>query len=139
MKNVLSHIGVSAAALFLFGVLPIQAQEAAKADIPFSFQTNMAAYQSGVYDVKALSSSNWILVLTSEDTRKSTFVPTASGIEPTAKTIARGPVMVFKCGAGTCFLSEIWTATKGYSISRPYVVEEKASTTRIVALVRASR
>ncbi len=139
MKNVLSHIGVSAAALFLFGVLPIQAQEAAKAVIPFSFHTNMAAYQSGTYDVKAFSSSNSTLVLISEDTRKSTFVPIASGIEPSAKTEARGPVMVFKCD-GTCYLSEVWTGSKGYLIAHPHEVEENAaSPTRIVALVRASR
>jgi hypothetical protein len=139
MKNVLSHIGVSAAAVFLFGVLPIQAQEAAKADIPFSFHTNMAAYQSGTYDVKTLSSSSSTLVLTSEDTLKSTFVPTASGLEPSAKTMARGPVMVFKCDSGTCYLSEIWTASKGYRIAHPQVKEENASATRIVALVRATR
>jgi hypothetical protein len=139
MKNVLSHIGVSAAALFLFGIVPAQAQEAAKADIPFAFHTNMAAYQSGTYDVKKLSSSTSALVLTSEDTRKSSFAPMVVEIDATAKTLARGPVLVFKCEAGDCALTEVWTATKGYSISHSQVVEQNASTTRIVALVKAAR
>jgi hypothetical protein len=138
MKNVLSHIGVSAAALFLFGVLPIQAQEAARAEIPFSFHSKMAAYPSGTYDVKVLSNTGSTLVLSNLDSRKSTFVPTASGIEPTAKTTERGPVLIFACDSGVCYLSEIWTGEKGYKLTHPQVTEE-SSTTRIVALVRAAR
>ncbi len=139
MKNVLSHIGVSAAALFLFGVLPIQAQEAAKANIPFSFHSKQAAYDSGTYTLKTQYGNNLPLVLINDDTDKATFVPTVSSIEPTAKTEARGAVMVFKCGQGTCFLTEVWTASKGYKISHPQVLDEEASTTQIVALVRAAR
>ena len=139
MKNVLSHIGVSAAALFLFGVLPIQAQEAAKADIPFSFHSKLAAYESGTYTIKTQHGNNMPLVLVNDDSMKATFVPTVSSLEATAKTEARGPVMIFKCGQGTCFLTEVWTASKGYSISHPVVLDEEASTTRIVALVRAAR
>ena len=70
MKNVLSYIGVSAAALFLFGAQPIQAQEAAKANIPFSFHSNMAAYESGTYTVKTQHGNNMPLVLVNDDTRK---------------------------------------------------------------------
>jgi hypothetical protein len=139
MKNVLSHIGVSAAALFLFGVLPIQAQEAAKADIPFTFHSKQAAYDSGTYTVKELNSSASVLVLTNDDTRKATFVPTSGSLYQTDKTLARGPVMIFKCGQGTCFLAEVWTASRAYSISHPQVLDEEASSTRIVALVRATR
>ena len=139
MKNVLSHIGVSAAALFLFGVLPIQAQEAAKANIPFSFHSKHAAYESGTYTVKTQYGNNMPLVLISNDTMKATFVTTVSSLDATSKTEARGPVMIFKCGQGTCFLTEVWTASKGYSISHPEVLDEEASTTRIVALVRAAR
>jgi hypothetical protein len=139
MKNVLSYIGVSAAALILFGAQSIQAQEAAKANIPFSFQSKMASYESGTYTVKTLQGNSMPLVLTNDDTSKTSFVPTSSSLEATAKTEARGPVMIFKCGQGTCFLSEVWTASKGYSISHPSVLDEEASTTRIVALVRAAR
>ncbi|MGA7411703.1 MAG: hypothetical protein WBW33_14585, partial [Bryobacteraceae bacterium] len=133
------YIGVSAAALFLFGAQSIQAQEAAKADIPFSFHSKLVAYESGTYTLKAPYGNSAPLVLVNEDTRKASFVPTVSSIEPTAKTEARGPVMIFKCGQGTCFLSEVWTTYKGYSISHPQVLDEEASTTRIVALVRAAR
>jgi hypothetical protein len=139
MKNVLSHIGVSAAALFLFGVLPIQAQEAAKANVPFLFQSRMAACDSGTYTLKTQYGNNMPLILINDDTRKATFVPAASSLESTAKTEARGPVMIFKCGQGTCFLTEVWTASKGYKISHPEALDEEASTTRIVALVRAAR
>ncbi len=138
MKNVLSYIGVSAAALILFGSQSMQAQEAAKANIPFSFHSKMAAYESGTYTVET-QHGNLPLVLINDDTRKTTFVPAVSSLEPTTKTDARGPVMIFKCGQGTCYLSEIWTATKGYSISHPQVLDEEASTTQIVALVRAAR
>jgi len=138
MKNVLSYIGVSAAALFLFGAQSIQAQEAAKANIPFSFHSKLAAYESGAYTLETQHGS-MALVLINDDTRKSTFVPAVTTIEPNAKTEARGPVMIFKCGQGTCFLSEVWTASRGYSISHPQVLDEEASTTRIVALVRAAR
>ena len=79
------------------------------------------------------------LVLINDDTRKATFVPVISSLDATAKTEARGPVLIFKCGQGTCFLSEVWTASKGYSISHPQVLDEEASSTRIVALVRAAR
>jgi len=139
MKNVLSHIGVSAAAFLLFGVVPIQAQDAAKADIPFAFHSKLAAYDSGTYTVRTLNSNGMALVLTSEETGKSTFVPTGASLYETNKTLARGPVMIFKCGQGTCFLSEVWTDSKGYSISHPQVLDEEASTTHIVALVRAAR
>jgi len=138
MKNVLNYIGVSAAALILFGAQSMQAQEAAKANIPFSFHSKIAAYESGTYTLEA-QHNNTALVLVNDDTRKATFVPTVSSIEPTAKTEARGPVMIFKCGQGTCFLSEVWTSTKGYSISHPQVLDEEASSTHIVALVRATR
>jgi hypothetical protein len=137
MKNVLNHIGVSAAALFLFGVLPVQAQEAAKADIPFAFHSNMASYQSGTYQVAAPSGGSSTLVLTNAETRNASFVPTASALYATDKTLARGPVMIFKCEQ-SCYLDEVWTASKGYKISHP-VTNEEASTTRIVALVRATR
>ena len=60
-------------------------------------------------------------------------------MQATAKTEARGPVMIFKCGQGTCFLTDVWTASEGYKISHPEVLDEEASTTRIVALVRAAR
>ncbi len=139
MKHVLSYIGVSAAALILFGTQSMQAQEAAKANIPFSFHSKIAAYESGTYTVETQHGNITPLVLINDDTRKATFVPAVSSIEPTAKTEARGPVMIFKCGQGTCFLSEVWTASKGYAISHPQVLDEEASTTRIVALVRASR
>lgn len=137
MKNVLSNIGVSAAALILFGILPIQAQEAAKATIPFSFHSSLAAYESGTYAVRASSSSGSALALTNAETRKTTFVPTASPLDATDKTTARGPVMIFTCD-GDCYLAEVWTASKGYKISHP-VINEEASTTRIVALVRVAR
>src|SRR5271157_4331862 len=139
MKNVLNYIGVSAAALFLFGSQSMQAQEAAKANIPFSFHSKIAAYESGTYTVETQHGNVTPLVLVNDDTRKATFVPAVSSIEPTAKTDARGPVMIFKCGQGTCFLSEVWTSTKGYSISHPQVLDEEASSTHIVALVRATR
>jgi hypothetical protein len=139
MKNVLSYIGVSAAAMFLFGAQSIQAQEAAKANIPFSFQSKMASYEGGTYTLKTQQGNNMPLVLVNDDTRKASFVPVVSSIDSTAKTEARGPVMIFKCGQGTCFLSEVWTASKGYSISHPRVLDEEASATRIVALVRAAR
>jgi len=139
MKNVLSYIGVSAAALFLFGAQSIQAQESEKANIPFSFHSKLAAYESGSYTLKTPHGNNTPLVLINDDTRKSTFVPAVTTIEQTAKTEARGPVMIFKCGQGTCFLSEVWTASKGYVISHPQVLDEEASTTRIVALVKAAR
>jgi hypothetical protein len=139
MKNVLSYIGVSAAALFLFGAQSIQAQEAAKATIPFAFQSKLASYESGTYTLEAQHGNNMPLVLISNDTRKASFVPTVSSLDSTAKTEARGPVMIFKCGQGTCFLTEVWTASKGYSIAHPEVLDEEASTTRTVALVRAVR
>jgi hypothetical protein len=139
MKNVLSYIGVSAAALFLFEAQSMQAQEAAKANIPFSFHSKIAAYEGGTYTVETQHGSVTPLLLINDDTRTATFVPAVSLLEPTAKTEARGPVMIFKCGQGTCFLTEVWTASKGYSISHPEVLDEEASTTRIVALVRASR
>ena len=139
MKNVLSYIGVSAAALILFGAQSIQAQEAAKANIPFSFQSKMASYESGTYTLKTQHGNNMPLVLINEDSRNTTFVPTVGSREATAKTEARGPVMIFKCDQGTCFLSEVWTASKGYSISHPQALDEEASATRIVALVRAAR
>ncbi len=139
MKNVLSYIGVSAAALFLFGAQSIQAQEAAKANIPFSFHSKIAAYESGTYTLEAQHGNNSPLVLTNDDTGRTTFVPAVISIEPNAKTEARGPVMIFKCGQGTCFLTEVWTASRGYSIAHPVVLDEEASTTRIVALVRAAR
>ena len=139
MKNVLSYIGVSAAALFLFGAQSMQAQEAAKANIPFSFHSKQAAYESGTYIVKTQPGNSMPLVLINDDTRKATFVPAVSSLDATDKTTARGPVLIFKCGQGTCFLSEVWTASKGYSISHPQVLEKEASTTRIVALVRAAR
>ena len=139
MKNVISNIGVSAAALFLFGAQSIQAQEAAKADIPFSFHSKQAAYESGTYTVRTQYGNNMPLVLISNDTMKATFVTTVSSLDATSKTEARGPVMIFKCGQGTCFLTEVWTASKGYSISHPEALDEEASTTRIVALVRAAR
>ena len=139
MKNVLSHIGVSAAAVFLFGVLPVQAQIAAKAEIPFSFHSNLATYESGTYTVKTLNSNATVLVLTSDETQKATFVPTGAPLDETAKTLARGPVMIFKCSQGSCFLAEVWTDSKGYSISHPRVLDEEASATHIVALVRAAR
>ncbi len=139
MKNVLNYIGVSAAALFLFGAQSMQAQEAAKANIPFSFHSKLASYESGAYTVETQHGNNMPLVLVNDDTRNASFVPVVSSLESTAKTQARGPVMIFKCGQGTCFLSEVWTASKGYSISHPVVLEEEASTTRIVALVRAAR
>ena len=47
--------------------------------------------------------------------------------------------MIFKCGQGSCYLTEVWTASRGYLISHPQVLEEEASTTRVVALVRAAR
>ena len=139
MKNVLSYIGVSAAALILFGAQSIQAQEAAKANIPFSFQSKLASYESGTYTLETQHGNSMPLVLTNDDTMKKSFVPAVSSLEPTAKTDARGPVMIFKCGQGTCFLSEVWTASKGYAISHPQVLDEEASTTRIVALARAAR
>jgi hypothetical protein len=139
MKNVLSYIGVSAAALMLFGAQSIQAQEAAKANIPFSFQSKLASYESGTYTLETQHGNSMPLVLTNDDTMKKSFVPAVSSLEPTAKTEARGPVMIFKCGQGTCFLSEVWTASKGYAISHPQVLDEEASTTRIVALARAAR
>ncbi len=139
MKNVLSYIGVSAAALMLFGTQSIQAQEAAKANIPFSFQSKLASYESGTYTLETQHGNSMPLVLTNADTMKKSFVPAVSSLEPTAKTEARGPVMIFKCGQGTCFLSEVWTASKGYAISHPQVLDEEASTTRIVALARAAR
>jgi hypothetical protein len=138
MKNVLSSIGVSAAALFLFGAQSIQAQEAEKANVPFSFHTKLAAYESGTYTLETRQGS-MALVLINDDTRRSTFVPAVSSIEPTAKSEARGPVMIFKCAQGTCFLSEVWTDSRGYSISHPRVLDEEASATHIVALVRAAR
>lgn len=139
MKNVLNYIGVSAAALFLFGAQSMQAQEAAKANIPFSFHSKLASYESGAYTVETQHGNNMPLVLVNDDTRNASFVPVVSPLESTAKTQARGPVMIFKCGQGACFLSEVWTASKGYSISHPVVLDEEASTTRIVALVRATR
>jgi hypothetical protein len=139
MKNVLSSIGVSAAALFLFGAQSVQAQDAAKAKIPFSFHSKLAAYDSGTYTVRTLNSNGMALVLTSEETGRTTFVSTGPALYETEKTLARGPVMIFKCGQGTCFLSEVWTASKGYAISHPQVLDEEASTTHIVALVRAAR
>jgi hypothetical protein len=139
MKNVLSYLGVSAAAMFLFGAQSIQAQEAAKANIPFSFQSKIASYESGTYTLETQHGNVTPLVLINNDTRKASFVPVVSAIDPTAKTEARGPVMIFKCGQGTCFLSEVWTASRGYSISHPQVLDEEASATRIVALVRAAR
>jgi len=139
MKNVLSHIGVSAAAVFLFGVLPVQAQIAAKAEIPFSFHSNLATYESGTYTVKTLNSSATALVLTSDETQKATFVATGAPLNETEKTLARGPVMIFKCGQGSCFLAEVWTDSKGYSVSHPRVLDQEASATHIVALVRAAR
>ena len=93
MKNVLSYIGVSAAALILFGTQSIQAQEAAKANIPFSFHSKIAAYESGTYTVETQHGNVSPLVLINDDTRKATFVPAVSSLEPTAKTDARGPVM----------------------------------------------
>jgi hypothetical protein len=137
MKNVISNIGVSAAAMFLFGMLPIQAQEAAKANIPFSFHSNLAAYQSGTYVVESRLGSSSALTLTNSDTGKTTFVPTSSALSPTDKSVARGPVMIFKCD-GSCYLTEVWTSTKGYAVPHA-VINEEASTTRIVALVRATR
>ena len=139
MKNVLSYIGVSAAAVFLLGSLPIQAQESAKAEIPFAFHTNLATYEGGTYQVKALSITDSTLVLTNQDTRKSSFVPTVSALNATAKTEARGPVMIFKCEQGSCYLTEVWGSNQGYSISHPATADEEASVTRIVALVRAAR
>jgi len=139
MKNVLSHIGVSAAAVFLFGVLPVQAQITAKAEIPFSFQSNQATYESGTYTVKTLSSTDSTLVLTNDETRKASFVASGAPLYETEKTLARGPVMIFKCSQGNCFLAEVWTDSKGYSISHPRVLDEEASMTHIVALVRAAR
>ena len=137
MKNVLSSIGVSAAAMFLFGILPIQAQETAKASIPFSFHTKMAAYESGAYTVR-MNSNSAAMVLISDD-GKATFVGTGPQLDETNKTLARGPVLIFKCGNGTCFLSEVWTDDRGYSIPYPKALNEEASATRIVALVRAAR
>jgi hypothetical protein len=139
MKNVLSSIGVSAAALFLFGAQSVQAQEAAKANIPFSFQSKLATYESGSYTLRTQAGNNMPLLLVNDESRKATFVPTISLLDATDKTAARGPVMIFKCGQGNCFLSEVWTAYKGYAISHPRVLDEEASTTRIVALVRAAR
>src|SRR5271166_2701223 len=139
MKNVLSHIGVSAAALILFGAQSIQAQEAAKANIPFSFHSKIAAYESGTYTLETQHGNITPLVLINDDTREATFVPVVTSLELTAKTEARGPVMIFKCGQGTCFLSEVWTASRGYAISHPHVLDEEASATRIVALARAAR
>ncbi len=137
MKNVISNIGVSAAALFLFGILPIQAQEAAKATIPFSFHSNLAAYQNGTYMVESRLGSSSVLTLVNSDTRKATFVPTSSELSANAKTLARGPVMIFKCD-GACYLTEVWTSTRGYAIPHS-VMNEEAATTHIVALVRAAR
>src|SRR5208283_6075848 len=131
MKNVLSYLGVSAAALILFGSQSMQAQEAAKANIPFSFHSKMATYEGGTYTVEAQYGNSLPLVLINDDTRKATFVPTVSQLEPTAKTDARGPVMIFKCGQGSCYLTEVWTASRGYLISHPQVLEEEASTTRV--------
>jgi hypothetical protein len=137
MKNVLSYIGASAAALFLFGVLPIQAQETAKANIPFSFHTKKVDYESGTYTVKT-GTNNAPMVLISAEGR-ATFEPTSSRLNETDKTLARGPALIFKCGDGTCYLSEVWTDNKGYSISHRETVNEEAYSTRIVALVRAAR
>jgi hypothetical protein len=139
MKNVLTYIGVSAAALIMFGSQPVQAQDAAKANIPFSFHTKIASYEGGTYTVTAQESNNSLLVLMNDDTRKATFVSSITQLDPTAKTDARGPVMVFKCGQGSCSLAEVWTASRGYLISQSPALDEEATTTRIVALVRAAR
>jgi hypothetical protein len=138
MKNVLTHIGVSAAALFLFGIAPIQAQETAKANTPFSFHSKIASYQSGDYEVKLLSNTSQTLVLQDLTTRHSSFVPASSTIEASDKSMKRGPVLIFKCD-GDCYLTEVWTSgSNGYAISHP-TVSEDASVTRIVALVRSAR
>ena len=139
MKNVLSYIGVSAAALILFGSQSVQAQDAAKADIPFSFHTKVATYERGTYTVRAQNSNSAPLLLVNDDTRHATFVGAPILLDPTPKTNARGPAMVFKCAQGSCTLTEVWTASQGYLISHSPVLDEEATTTRIVALVRAAR
>ena len=85
MKNELSYIGVSAAALILFGAQSVQAQEAAKANIPFSFHSKMATYESGTYTVEAQYGNGLPLVLINDDTRKQRLFPQSVNSNPPPK------------------------------------------------------
>lgn len=139
MKRSISQLMISAAAVVLFvATAPLHAQNVDRANVPVAFHIGYTSYEAGTYDLKLPASPASAMTVSAVDGANTTFAMVGPVIEQTDKTRARGPVLILKCASKGCFVTEIWTDTKGYSIRHPMSVDEQvaSNTTHVLALTR---
>jgi hypothetical protein len=106
-KQVLAVAG----ALLVAAFVPAgsQAQQATQAKIMFAFQVGNKVMPAGEYRIdRALPDRAEVQRIRRTDSSAETVALTV-GVDPSDKKA--GPVLIFHCYSGECFLSEIWTGS----------------------------
>jgi hypothetical protein len=115
MKSLTTKLMITAAALAI--ATSLASAQSLKADIPFAFRASGKVMAPGAYTVKTDGSRHYVILANTAAKDTVIAMPVSLGDPPKNWTAHGNPVVAFDCGAGSCELARLWTAS-GYPAMR---------------------